>query len=273
MINTAHFSCYKVSLKPNLYRVADFFKLPYFSTDPESLVFKPEHVSTMLKFDTPIKLVWFFKFGCICFINFESSETYRFLKKLESTYGKIDFKLFSNYNEDHSLELDTSLEPAAVFSILKIYAVILAKSTELKYLEDNLDSIDDQAERLVYDLQRGLPKPTSRTIKKLTLDIVKTQLALINTLKILDRPKDFDDLKLKNIYNSAIEYYELQKRFAIIQTKISILIEIIIPYQKLGFNRREARLYFFEALLIAIFPLSPILDYFLSKILTFFHFL
>ncbi len=273
MITFAHFSCYKVSLEPNLDRVAEFFKVPFSGINPESLVFKPEHVSALLKFETPAKFVWFFKFGCICFVNFESSETHRFLKNLELTYGIIDFNLFSKYNENYHIELDESMEPGTLLNILKINAIILAKSTELKYLEENLDLIYDRAERLVFDLQRGLPKPNNRILKKMTLSIVRIQLTMINTLKVLDRPKDFDDLKLKNIHNSAVATFELKKRFETVQTKVATIIEIITPYQNLGFNQRETRLLCLEVLLIAFFPLSRILDYFFPKILTFLHIL
>lgn len=273
MTNSASFSCYKVSSKPNLHRVAKFFKVPFFGVDSDSLVFEPKHVGAVLKFETPAKFVWLFKWGCICFINFESSETYRFLKKLESTYGSVDFILFTKYNENYNLTMEESLEPAALSNILKIYAIVLAKSTELKYLEANLNLIYDQAERLVYDLQRGLPKPTSRILKKMNLGIVKTQLTIINSLQLLDRPKEFDDLKLKNIYNSAIKTFELPNRFETIQTKITTIIEIITPYQKLGFNHRETRLLFLEVVLLVLFPLSRILDYFFLKILTFLRFL
>ena len=41
------------------------------------------------------------------------------------------------------------------------------------------------------------PNQPSRILKKMTLDIVKIQLTLLNALQILDRPKDFDDLYLK----------------------------------------------------------------------------
>lgn len=273
MAYLASFSCYKVSLEPNLNRVAKFFKLPCFSVDSDSLEFNPEHVGAVLKFETPAKFVWLFKWGCICFVNFESSETYRFLKNLESTYGSIDFNLFTTYNENYSLTMEECPETSALSNILKIYAIVLAKSTELKYLEANLNLIYDGAERLVHDLQRGLPKPTSRILKKMNLDIVKAQLTIINSLQLLDRPKEFDDLKLKNIYNSAVKNFELPNRFEIIQIKVTAIIEIITPYQKLGFNHQETRLLFLEVVLLMLFPLSRILDYFFLKILTFLRFL
>ena len=273
MIYSASYSCYKVSLEPNLHRVAEFFKVPFSGIDLDAVVFEPEHVGAVLKFETPGKMVWLFKWGCICFINFETSETSRFLKSLQSTYGSIDYTLFTKYNENYSLTLEETLEPAALSNILKLYAMVLAKSTELKYLGEKLDFIYDRAERLVFDLQRGLPKPTSRVLKKMTLSIVKMQLTAVNTLKVLDRPNDFDDLKLKNTYSSALKTFEIPKRYETIQTKITTIIEIITPYQKLGFNQRETRLLFFEVLLLILFPLSRILDNFFSKILTFLRFL
>lgn len=269
MIYSASFSCYKVSLKLNLQLVAAFFKIPHSDVDPDCLVFNPKQVGAVLKFETPTKFVWLFKFGCICFANFDSSETYHFLKHLEFAYDTINFNLFSQYNENYNLELDDTSEPVVLWKILGIYALTLAKSIELQYLQAKLDLVYDRAERLIFDLQRGFPKPTSRSLKKMTIEIVKIQLALLNKLKVLERPKDFDDLELKNIHNSAINTFELLKRFETIQTKIITIIEIITPYQKLGFNRQEKRLLIFETVLLALFPLPRVLNYFFSKILTF----
>ncbi len=273
MINTAQFNCYKISLQPNLNRLADFFKVELSGEDHSFLILKPDEVSSTLKFDTPTKFVWFFKFGCVCFVDFDTTETYRFLISLESIFGKIDFNLFSKFNENHNLEFNQSVSPEKIITTLSLYAIVLAKSTELKYLEAKLNSVYDRAERLVLDLQQGLPKPFNRVLKRFTLDIVKLQLTIVNDLKILERPNEYDDLKLKTIYHSTAELYELKKRFNTIQTKIANLIEIITPYQNLGFNRRETRLLIWEVIMIALFPLSRVLDHFLSKILTFFHFL
>lgn len=269
MSYSASFSCYKVSLKLNLQRVADFFKVPLSHIDPGCLVFNPEQVGAVLKFETPTKFVWLFKFGCVCFVNFDSSETYRFLKHLGFTYGMINFNLFSQYNENYSLKLDEAPEPVVLSNILGIHAFTLAKSTELKYLQAKLDRIYDRAERLIFDLQRGFPKPTSRSLKRMTIEIVKIQLTLLNTLKVLDRPKDFNDLQLKSIHDSAVNTFELLKRFNTIQTKIATIIEIITPYQKLGFNQQETRLLILETILLALFPLPRVLNYFFPKILTF----
>lgn len=273
MVYTFHLNCYKLSLRLDLDRLATFFKVALTQPDPEFLLLQPEPIERVLMVNAPDKFIWLHKYGSVCFVNFDTSETYRFLTSLESAFGKIDFDLFSKFNEEHWLDLDEPNQSTKAIPILSIYAMTLAKSTELKYLEANLDFIHDRAERLVLDLQRGLPKPSNRIFKKSTLKIVKLQLTIINNLKILDRPKEYDDLNLKQIYNSTVEFFELKKRFATIQTKIANFIGIITPYQSLGFNRRESRLLFWEVIMLALFPLSRILNHFLPKILTFFRFL
>lgn len=273
MINTVHLNCYKVSSQLKVHRLADFFKVSVSGPDPEFLQLQPKQISAVLKYVTPDKFIWFFKYGCVCFFNFDSTETYRFLTSLESIVGKVDFSLFSKFNENHSLNLEKPAQPGTIHIVLGLYAMALAKSTELKYLENKLDSIYDRAERLIFDLQRGLPKPFNHVLKKILLEIVKLQLTAINDLKILDRPKKYDDLELKKIYNLTAEFYEFKKRFETIRTKVSNLIEIITPYQNFGFYYQERRLLLWEIVMLVLFPLSRILDHFLPKILTFFHFL
>lgn len=273
MVNTVHLNCYKVSLQLKVHRLADFFKVSLSGPDPEFLQLQPKQISTILKYDTPDKFIWFFKYGCVGFINFDSTETYRFLTSLESILGKVDFSLFSKFNENLSLDLEEPAPSSSMQIILDLYAIALAKSTELKYLETKLNSIYDRAEGLVFDLQRGLPKPFNHVLKKTLLEIVNLQLTLVNDLKILDRPKKYDDLELKKIYNLTAEFYEFKKRFETIRTKVANLNGIITPYQNLGFYHQEGRLLFWEIVMLALFPLSRILDHFLPKILTFFHFL
>lgn len=273
MVNTVYLNCYKVSLQLKVHRLADFFKAPVSGPEPEFLQLQPKQISAVLKYDTPEKFIWFFKYGCVCFINFDSAETYRFLISLESIVGKVDFNLFSKFNENLSLDLEDPAPSGSMQILLDVYAMALAKSTQLKYLETKLGSIYDRAERLVFDLQQGLPKPFNNVLKKILLEIVKLQLTVVNDLKILDRPNRYDILKLNKIYNETAEFYEFKKRFETIQTKITNLIEIITPYQKLGFYHQEDHLLFWEVIMIALFPLSRILEYFIPKILTFFHFL
>lgn len=277
MLNTVYLNCYKVSLQLKVHRLADFFKVSLSGPEPEFLQLQPKQISTILKYDTPDKFIWLFKYGCVCFFNFNSTETYRFLTSLESIVGKVDFSLFSKFNENHGLNLEKPIQPATIQLTLGLYAMGLAKSTELKYLETKLDSIYDRSERLVFDLQRGLPKPFNHVLKKIILEIVKLQLTVINDLKILDRPQKYDDLELKKIYNSTVDFYEFKKRFEKIQAKVSNLFEIITPYQNLGFYHQERRLLLWKIVMLVLFPLSRILDlfsdHFIPKILTLFHFL
>jgi uncharacterized Rmd1/YagE family protein len=270
MNQTIIINCYKTSHNPEIGNVAAFFNLQNRKEKPDYILLRPEQISTALKISVTDKYAWLFKFGCICLVNFEATETYSFLKFLEGSYGKIDFDLFSTYNETHKLDRSTLDSKIDLLKAIESYAIILAKSTELKSLEAAVTAKLDQSEQFVNDLHHGLPNPSSKLLIDTTLSIIRFKLNVIYTLKILDRPTEYNaKLKLRQFYDHLAEYYELDKRFDRIFKKIADLNEITTDYLKIGHNRKEQRLLILEVFLLTLFPLSQLFDHLLPTILTF----
>jgi uncharacterized Rmd1/YagE family protein len=262
MKQTAVFNCYKIAASANLQPVAKFFRLSDYRPAFNYLLLLPKQLESVLKHQAAGKYVWLFKSGSICLVNFDTAETYRLLKHFETIGLKPDLELFATFNELFTLELEVSADPPAMSRLLQVYAIVLSKSTELKKLEAMIDTTVDRSERFILELQKGFSDPTKAGFFQTNLAIIKLQLTLIHTLKILDRPVEcYHETILRKSYDAVAHDFELARRYHTLQKKITSLNEVLTPYQKLGFKHTEQRLLLIEIVLLVLFPLFRIVNY------------
>lgn len=249
--------CYKTTDKTDLKRVANYFQMTIPMANSEVVVFHSNHLESVLKVEASRKAAFYFKFGCVCLVNFEATEVYRFISMIESTGEVVDYRRFFSHVEREEVMLGDGTSNENFFKTIAIHATALAKSVELKHLENSVSLIFDKAERILNDLQSGFPNPSSQLLMETTFGIVRSQLGVIKNLRILDRPRVFgDSLELRVKYDAASKEHSLDKRFAAIQLKLNDLMTFISPYRKLGYSQKERRLLLIEVVLIALFPLA-----------------
>lgn len=264
MKQPATLNCYKIASQPNLQLVADFFHLADYRDNSDYLLLLPEQIQAILKLESAGKYAWLFRLGSICLVNFDTTETYRLLKHLEATGIKTDFDLVAAFNEQHTIDSPGD-HCSQTVPRLQIYAVVMAKSIELRKLENYASQILDRSESFILDLQKGVPNPNRYGFIKTHVAIIRLQMEIINNLKLLDRPVDCEnELLLKEIYDSAALEFELERRFKTLQQKITNLNEVLEPYRKLGFKHKEQQLYIMEIILLALFPLSALIEFILD---------
>jgi uncharacterized Rmd1/YagE family protein len=265
MKQTLVFNCYKIAVMADLQPIADFFRLDDFHPAANYLLLPPGQLETVLKYQVGSKYAWLFKSGSICLVNFDTTETHRLIKHLETIGLKPDFELFSAFNELHTAEYETNLSAEELRRQLQVTAIVLVKSTELKKLETMIDVTFDWAERFILELQKGFPNPNKSGFLQTNLAIIKLQLSMIHNLKILNRPKEcFHATVLRRIYDTLATEYELPLRYRALQKKINSLHEVLTPYQKLGFTHKEQRLAVMETILLVLFPLSYLFEYLIA---------
>ncbi|HYH03356.1 MAG TPA: RMD1 family protein, partial [Bacillota bacterium] len=229
------------------------------------LLLKPEHIQSILRVESAAKYGWLFRLGSICLVNFDTTETHKLLKHLEATGVKTDFALFSTFNEQHQVEYDYD-DPAHFEQVLELNAIVMAKSIELRRLETLADTIVDGSERFILDLQKGFSNPNSSGFIHTHAAIIKLQLEIINNLKLLDRPSVCGyELFCKEVYSTAALDFELERRFEILQQKMTNLNEVLEPYRKLGFVHKEQQLYLMEIILLALFPVFHVIHFILDR--------
>ena len=243
----------------DLKQVGNFFKVP---VDPgnQSLMISGEQLRPGSEDTAQPKALWIYNYGCICLLGLEEPDTSWIFKTLEASGLPVDYRLAARYQDHHQLELDADFSCETMESAA-VVAAVLAKSTELWKLEDTVDRLVDESERILLELQRGSFRLPDRLLQRMNLDLIRLQYDLIQNLKILDRPPECNyQLDLRELYDQTAEGYEVPERFAIVQRKMADLLAIITPYEDQVYSWKERRVAIMETVLIALFPVSYLIQ-------------
>jgi len=270
-MKNVYFICYKVAPSLPLEKIAAFLKTQMTFSWKEYIVLKDKQLDIILKTDSEDKSVYLFKYGCISFVNFSNNEIYDFLKYIELIIGNIDYSLFYKYHESHSLEIEDDLCCSLTGNVNRkieytddinhIIAIVLAKSVEMFSFDAKLSELLGDAEKFIVFLQKGRLKWYRKKSCLIISKILRFQFDSINSVRVLDRPMLAEQsIKGKETYDSLMEYFEMNDRYKILQSKINDLQEITELYTSLSQNQTEHRLVMFESLLLLMFPLFYIIE-------------
>ncbi len=263
---------YKIALKLPLLQIASFFGIKESTKWKEYLRIDSDRVEGILKYSSEGKAIYFYKYGCITFVNFTQEEVYYIFKFLKSLYINIDFDLQSKYNESHSMEPDeegnVSLweEDEENFQYGRhmedITSMVMAKSTELYKIERELSALLDESEKFIIYLQKGKLRANSSKVAKTMAKSIQFKYRSIESIKLLERPSEFNrSIMSSRIYDKMNRHYELSERYDLIKNQMDILESLSVAYSKLGSNQAEKRLLMLEIILLALFPLSHLIDF------------
>lgn len=260
-----YFKCYKISLKLPLDKIEAFFNLHKPLNWKEYVTLDRNHLSKILQYNTESKIVYLFKYGCMCFVNFNENEIYIFLQYIDSIIGSVDFYLFSKFNENHTEYIDDTKCVSCNAGYIHIICIILAKSVELNKLETDLEGMLDKTEKLINFLQSG----KLHINKKFTLTasrILRLEYHYANNIKIFERNiYDNENIESRASFDRLSKYYELDERRKVIQSKMDDMRNIFTAYSCFSYKQSEARTYWFEIALLSLFPISYVLDIFPYK--------
>ena len=192
-----------------------------------------------------------YAYGVVCFINFQEEEM-RALVALFHQIEPVDYQSFGNMYEGYQ----TSTSEA----VIPVLSEVLAKSVSLNQIEKRLEGLLDHGDTLLDRMARNkllLNKKSQRQVGK----VLAYRYRLIKYLRIFDRPIfTATESRLEQAYDEAAKEFELEDRYEAINKKLMELRRIDEAYFKLGQKRTEIRLYLFEVLLLATFPLVSLMN-------------
>jgi len=263
---------YKVGIRLPLGRIAPFFNLRKDAGRKEYIKLQGTEVDKILKYTSAKKAVYFYKFGCINFLNFNQDEISRFFEYLETLYIDIDYKSLTKFNETHILYLsddskvslweDTEVEFPYQPIVEDIAAAVLAKSTELYNVETELSEVFDETGKFLKQLNHGYLRANTKKVTSTIAKSIRFKYRSIESLRLLDRPSEFNrTIESRELFNTMSEYFELDERYTVLSNQMKIVDSITGEYFSFRNKRSERRLLLFEILLLASFPLL----HFLSK--------
>lgn len=266
-METVIFRSYKIEAKLPLEKIEVFFKIQRALKWNEYIVLDEHELNFIFRFNSVSKLVYIFRYGCISFMNFEEDEVYTFLHHIKSVIGNVDFSLFSKYNESHMLQIDgngicklwKSSDETLVYKNFynHIISIVLAKSTELFKLEIEVGDLLDQADKFLIYLQKGSLNINKKVYTASIAKVLRLEYHIINNIKIFERDIfNNESIESRRVYDKLSEYYELDSRCKVIQSKIDDLRGIYKAYSSLSYRQIETRLYWLEIFMLALFPFS-----------------
>ena len=260
-----YFKCYKISLKLPLDKIESFFNLRKPPNWKEYVMLDKDHLEKIPQYNAELKIVYLFKYGCVCFVNFNENEIKIFLQYIESIIGSVDFYLFSKFNENHTEYIEETKGVSCNAGYIPIICTILAKSVELNKLEKDLEGLHDKAESLINFLETGklhINKKLALTASK----ILRLEYHYANNIKIFERNiYDIENIESKACFDKISKYYELDERRKVIQSKMDDMRNIFSAYSGFSYKQSEAKTYWFEIALLSLFPISYVLGIFPYK--------
>lgn len=254
---------YKISSKLPLMQIASFFNLKLEGWK-EYIKLNKDDIEKILKYSSE-KTVYLYRYGCITFVGFNQDEIYIFLEYLRNSFGELDNRLMTLYNEfqeidiseDGYIELWNEAEERFKYSetIVDIAANILAKSTELNKIESELKVVLDEADVFIGYLKNGKLRANTKKVVSIIGECVRFKYNTLESVRLLDRPPEFNTIRTKKIFDIFSNYYELNERYDVLSNRINVLDTITEEYFSLRSNQSERRLILFEVFLLLLFPL------------------
>lgn len=262
MLNT-----YKISSRLPLIQIASFFNLKLEGWK-EYIKLNKNDIEKILKYSSE-KTVYLYRYGCITFVGFNQDEIYVFLEYLRNSFDELDNRLMTLYNEfqeidiseDGYIKLWHEAEEQFKYSetIVDIAANILAKSTELNKIESELKVVLDEADMFIGYLKNGKLRANTKKVVSIIGECVRFKYNTLESVRLLDRPPEFNTIRTKKIFDIFSGYYELNERYDVLSNRINVLDSITEEYFSFRSNQSERRLILFEVFLLLLFPLIRLL--------------
>ncbi len=263
MEHVVNIDCFKISNKLNLALLKSYFDISANTSDYIQL--GSYTVSNIIKVYSSSKSLFIYNYGCIVFVNFTPGEINLTLKYLESIIGIVDYKLISAFSErlrllinDSRIMQVNSLPCSCEYNkdILSFACKLISRSTALASLEVQVINILDKAENIVVDLQKLKLRAKTKSFLLNLAHIARFQHSTIKALGLYDNSFPIKrNTNIRNFFNILSQYYEIEERTGILESKIDEVSKLVTSYATLSYNRQEIRLLLFECILLSIFLL------------------
>lgn len=260
-MQTIRFYSFKVRETFDLDKISGYFKKTRSLKWSDYIVLDNHLVESALKRSIKGHEVIFYQFGIVTFINFYEDEM-RDLLSLIDQIEPIDYTGFAKDYEHFELEvgefgetLHEGLQTVPHKQITEIIAETTAKSVGLAHVEQALQKLMDQVEPLLIQMSHGRVKVDRRT-KRVLGEMISFKYKLAQSIGLFEKPST--SIALKEWHEYILEYFELNDRYVILESKVDDLKKMLFQYYKFNQSIKDRRLFIFEVVLLAFFPISAL---------------
>jgi uncharacterized Rmd1/YagE family protein len=259
-VNPTLFKAVAVSRELNLTAIASQFGIERPFSWEDTLSLSESHLEGILP-QPASKGVYLFSFGTLVFVNCADSDimdVIAYLKKLDRNLAEFtrveyvdDYKLTVSGDES-SVTYDELIAPEMKDYYRQLVAVILAKSTAMERIEDEISRLFDDVEQFITQLKRGSLSISDERLAKLSGRILSYRYSSISYIMILEKPDIvWRSQEAQELYSDLERLFELPDRYEKISHKTQTLLDMTQVFADLYHAKRGTRLEVAVILLIA----------------------
>lgn len=241
-----------LSSEINLNKIAAHFGINHKFKWEDPLILNESSLKGIVK-DIENKYVYIYYFGSMVFINMEHHEIMDVVNYIKNIDLNLKNNTPDNYIDEYRLEVSpeyeymlyndlmTSNEFAPYY--LDILALVLAKSTSLRKIENDTEKLLDSIEDVINYLDTGKFNMSDEQIAKTSAQVLRFKYHTISNLMLLDKPKSaWDNEDIENFFVQVTELFEFKDRYQKITRKSEILTDITEVFATLSHEKRGTKL-------------------------------
>ena len=218
------------------------------------------------------KWVYIYHFGALVFINLEYHEIQDIIKYIQNIDPALKNNVPNEYIDEYKLEVDPKYEynlyndlmTCNTFSDyqLDILSLVLAKSTSLKNIENDIDKLLDSIEDIINYLDTGKFNMTDDQIAKTSAKVLRFKYNTISYLMLLDKPRSaWNNEDIEKFFEELASLFEINDRYKKISYKTEILQDITDVFSSLTHEKRGTKLEIMVIILILVELLVSLLEF------------
>lgn len=251
------------------YQVADLIDLKLFSQDFKSDVYYSDPSELFYK-TSGDQYVYVFKYGAVCFLNYNAVQISEFLKLIKP-YCK---KLFEENITDEFL-LETGAKelrvgfnkieiPAADINVLRLVMLNVSQSVALDYYEEQTAKLLSETNFHTQMLEnKGRLDLSGRKLKKYIARSLLLRNRIAENIYVFDSPPEtWEDERLNRVDSDLKRTFDLQVRVRIIHEGLSIVRDNLELFRGLMQHRYSNILEWIIIILILVEVLDMIIQKF-----------
>lgn len=208
------------------------------------------------------KEVYIFHFGSAVFVNMahhEIMDVVNYLKKL----GKNVTGSSSLFSEDYRLEIVPEASPVINNDVMtapelqpymsELIATVLAKSVALEKAEHGVASLLDKIEEVIDRLENGQLDISDEHTARISAKILRFKYNMLSYIMLLDKPDiTWVNADAEALFTELSTVFELNDRYANVNQKSEVLLDITKVFSGLTHAKRSTRLEWLVILLFAV---------------------
>lgn len=199
------------------------------------------------------KSVYIYHFGSLVFINMEYHEIQDIINYLKNIDTNLKNNTPNQFMDEYKLEVDPQYEYALYNDLMTsneyfpyyqdILALVLAKSTSLRKIETDTDSLLDSIENIINYLDTGKFNMSDKEISKTSAKVLRFKYNTISYLMLLDKPRDaWDNEDFENFYIQISSLFEIKDRYEKLRNKTEVLQDITDVFSSLTHEKKSTKL-------------------------------